>query len=162
MALLGASGVGKSTLINRVLGTERQLTGATSSVHGKGRHTTTHRELMAAASGVLIIDTPGMRELQLWDVDAPTLEETFADIALLATGCRFGDCAHRAEPGCAVQSALAAGTLDPDRWESFLKLQREQAYAARKTDASAARANRAQWQSITKGQRARRRLESEE
>jgi ribosome biogenesis GTPase len=162
VALLGASGVGKSTLINRVLGTDRQATGATSDVHGKGRHTTTHRELMVAASGVLIIDTPGMRELQLWDVDAPTLEETFADIAVLAARCRFGDCAHRAEPGCAVQAALTAGILEPDRWESFLKLQREQAYAVRKTDASAARANRAQWRQITKGQRARRRFENEE
>lgn len=162
VALLGASGVGKSTLINRVLGTERQLTAATSDVHGKGRHTTTHRELMIAASGVLIIDTPGMRELQLWDVDAPTLEETFADIATLAAGCRFGDCAHGAEPGCAVQAALEEGSLDPHRWESFLKLQREQAYAARKSDASAARANRAHWRQITKSQRSRRRLESEE
>jgi len=162
VALLGASGVGKSTLINRLLGTDRQLTGATSSTHGKGRHTTTHRELIVAPSGALVIDTPGMRELQLWDVAAPTLDETFADIAALAAGCRFSDCTHRTEPGCAVQAALAAGTLAPDRWQSYAKLQREQAYAARKADPHLARASRANWRKITKGQRARARLEGDE
>ena len=161
VALLGASGVGKSTLINRILDTKRQATGAASSIHGKGRHTTTHRELIVAPSGALVIDTPGMRELQLWDVDAPSIDEAFAEITALARSCRFTNCAHRAEPGCAVQSALAAGTLDTGRWESFLKLQREQAYAARKTDSQLARANRAAWRKITKGQRARSRLENE-
>jgi ribosome biogenesis GTPase len=162
VALLGASGVGKSTLINRLLGTERQLTGATSRWQGKGRHTTTQRELIPAPSGALVIDTPGIRELQLWEVGAPTLDETFAEIAALATGCRFGDCRHHAEPGCAVQAALAAGQLDPDRWAGFLKLQREQAYAARKADSQLARVSRAAWRKITKGQRARARLERDE
>ncbi len=161
VALLGSSGVGKSTLINRLLGEERQATGATSGSHGKGRHTTTHRELFLAPSGVLVIDTPGMRELQLWDVDAPALDETFADIAALASGCRFGDCTHDQEPGCAIQAALADGTLDEGRWQGWRKLQREQAYAARKIDSRLARANRAAWKKITKGHRARLRLEGD-
>ncbi len=162
VALLGASGAGKSTLINRLLGTDRQLTGATSDTHGKGRHTTTHRELIVAPSGSLVIDTPGMRELQLWDLGAPTLDETFADITALAARCRFSDCRHDAEPGCAVQAALTAGTLDPARWQSFVKLQREQAYAARKANPQLARAGRAAWKKITKGQRVRPRLETED
>jgi ribosome biogenesis GTPase len=162
VALLGASGVGKSTLINRLLGTDRQLTGATSDTHGKGRHTTTHRELIVAPSGSIVIDTPGMRELQLWDLGAPTLSETFADVAALATRCRFTNCLHDTEPGCAVQAALAAGSLDPARWQSFLKLQREQAYAARKANPQLARAGRAAWKKITKGQRVRSRLENED
>jgi ribosome biogenesis GTPase len=162
VALLGASGVGKSTLINRLLGTDRQLTGATSATHGKGRHTTTHRELILVPSGPLVIDTPGMRELQLWDVTAPTLDETFADVAGLALGCRFGNCTHRTEPGCAVQAALSTGALDAGRWQSFLKLQREQAYAARKADPRLARTSRAVWRQITKSNRARSRLEGDE
>jgi len=161
VALLGSSGVGKSTLINRLLGEERQATGATSGSHGKGRHTTTHRELILAPSGVLVVDTPGMRELQLWEVDAPALDETFADITALASGCRFGDCSHDQEPGCAIQAALADGTLDEGRWQSWRKLQREQAYAARKADSRLERANRAAWKKITKGQRARQRLEGD-
>lgn len=162
VALLGASGVGKSTLINRLLGTECQLTGATSSTHGKGRHTTTHRELILAPSGALVIDTPGMRELQLWDISAPTIDETFADVTVLARRCRFTDCTHRTEPGCAVSAALASGALDAHRWQSFLKLQREQAYAARKAQPHLARASRAEWRKITKSQRVRAREKNAE
>jgi len=153
VALLGSSGVGKSTLINALLGATRQRTSAISDAVGKGRHTTTHRELIVAPSGALVIDTPGMRELQLWDVAGDTLDTTFADIASLATRCRFGDCAHRAEPGCAVQAALDDGSLEADRWQSFQKLQREQAYAARKADPRLARESKAAWKKIHKAQR---------
>ena len=153
VALLGSSGVGKSTLINRLLGAEHQRTSAISDAIGKGRHTTTHRELLVTPSGVLAIDTPGMRELQLWDVAADALDETFADIAALAARCRFGDCTHRAEPGCAIQAALDAGTLDLDRWQSFQKLQREQAYAARKADPRLERETKAAWKKMHKAAR---------
>lgn len=158
LALLGSSGVGKSTLINCLLGEERQRTSAISEAVGKGRHTTTQRELIVAPSGVLVIDTPGMRELQLWDVDDTALAATFLDIARLADGCRFRDCTHRSEPGCAVQAALDAGTLEAERWQSFQKLQREQSYAARKADPRLARENKADWKKIHKAQRAMQRL----
>lgn len=95
-----------------------------------------------------------MRELQLWDIADDTLDSTFADIAALAARCRFGDCAHRTEPGCAVHAALNDGTLDDDRWQSFQKLQREPAYAARKADQSLARENRATWRKFHRAQRA--------
>lgn len=160
LALLGSSGVGKSTLINRLLGHDRQHTAAISVVVGKGRHTTTHRELIVAPSGVLVIDTPGMRELQLWDAGAATLDATFADVSALAARCRFSDCSHRGEPGCAIQAALDTGTLDPDRWASFQKLQREQAYAARKADSQLARRNKADWKRINRNQRQRRQFEA--
>lgn len=158
VALLGSSGVGKSTIINALLGTGRQLTGAIGDAVGKGRHTTTHRELVIAPAGALVIDTPGMRELQLWEVANTTLDTTFADIAALATRCRFGDCAHRAEPGCAVQAALDAGLLDAARWQSFQKLQREQAYAARRVDPRLARESKEHWRKISKAQRLHGRL----
>jgi ribosome biogenesis GTPase / thiamine phosphate phosphatase len=157
IALLGSSGVGKSTLINRILGEERQLTHTISDVVGKGRHTTTRRELIVAPSGVLVIDTPGMRELQLWDTDVRTLDTTFSDVASLAARCRFGDCSHRSEPGCAVQSALEDGTLDPERWQSFQKLRREQAYAARKADPKFARETKAHWKAVNRAMRQRSR-----
>jgi ribosome biogenesis GTPase len=161
VALLGSSGVGKSTVINRVLRTEHQATGAVSDAVHKGRHTTTHRELIVAPSGALLIDTPGMRELQLWDVDAAALDETFADVTALAARCRFNDCTHRAEPGCAIQAALEDGTLDDERWQSFQKLQREQAYAARKADPRLDRATKAHWKSLNKAARARVRMKEE-
>ncbi|MBS0662883.1 MAG: ribosome small subunit-dependent GTPase A [Verrucomicrobia bacterium] len=160
VALLGSSGVGKSTLVNRLLGSDHQRTAGVSGERDQGRHTTTRRELLLLPSGTLVIDTPGLRELQFWDVTAPMLDETFADIAALATRCRFGDCAHRDEPGCAVQAALDAGELDAARWQSYLKLQRERAHAARKSDPRLARANRAVWRRIAKGQRARYREEN--
>ena len=159
VAFLGSSGVGKSTLINRLLGTAHQVTGAVSEAVNKGRHTTTHRELLLAPSGALVMDTPGMRELQLWDVAADTLDTTFADIAAVAVRCRFTDCSHRSEPGCAIQSALDDGTLDFDRWQSFQKLAREQAHAARKADPRLARERRTQWKKIHKAMRATTRME---
>ncbi len=159
VALLGSSGVGKSTLINRLLGADRLTTGSISTAVNKGRHITTRREMLALPSGALVIDTPGLRELQLWDVDKRALAATFDEIAALAEHCRFKDCAHHGEPGCAVQAALESGTLDPSRWQSYLKLQREQAYAARRADPQLAREARDRWKQIHRSQRARDRLE---
>lgn len=161
IALLGSSGVGKSTLINRILGADRQSTAALSGTLGKGRHTTTRRELIVAPSGVIVIDTPGMRELQLWAPDSVVMSAAFADVAQLTTSCRFTDCTHGNEPGCAVQAALADGSLDPARWESFQKLERERAYAARKVDPRLARENRDAWRKIHLAHRQRCRLENE-
>ena len=123
VALLGSSGVGKSTLVNRLAGRDVLATQALRP-DGRGRHTTTHRELVPLPGGALLMDTPGLRELQLWDVDSG-LERTFDDIATLAATCRFSDCAHASEPGCAVRLALADGSLDAERWSSYLKLQGE-------------------------------------
>jgi ribosome biogenesis GTPase len=133
VALLGSSGVGKSTLANRLLGEELLATGDVRR-DGRGRHTTTRRELAPLPGGALLLDTPGMRELQLW-ADESALDETFADVAELARQCRFTDCAHGSEPGCAVRTALAAGTLPRIRWESYTKLQRELRSLALRQDA---------------------------
>ena len=123
-ALLGSSGVGKSTIINRLLGEDVQKTREVRDADSKGRHTTTHRELIVLPNGGLIIDTPGMRELQLWEADG-AVRETFEDIEALAAGCHFTNCRHRDEPRCAVKAAIEAGTLDRRRLESYLKLQDE-------------------------------------
>jgi ribosome biogenesis GTPase / thiamine phosphate phosphatase len=123
VALLGSSGVGKSTLVNRLAGGERMHTAEIRS-DGRGRHTTSHRELVPLPSGALLIDTPGMRELQLW-AGEEVLDSTFAEIAELAAECKFSDCSHEHEPGCAVKSALADGSLSGERWSSYRKLQRE-------------------------------------
>lgn len=123
VALLGSSGVGKSTLVNLLAGRQVLATQETRE-DGRGRHTTSHRELVPLQGGAILLDTPGMRELQLWDASSG-LEEAFADVAELAAGCRFADCGHEREPGCAVQAALGDGRLEAERWESYLKLQRE-------------------------------------
>lgn len=154
LALLGSSGVGKSTLTNRLLGADVQLVSAISNNNYKGRHTTTRRELLVAPSGALVIDTPGMREIQFWQSDAEAVDETFADIEQLAADCRFHDCRHHGEPGCAIEAALATGELDEGRWQSYQKLQREQAYAARKADAVLDRAARQSWKKISQQARA--------
>jgi ribosome biogenesis GTPase len=133
VALLGSSGVGKSTLANRLLGEDVLATGEVRS-DGRGRHTTTRRELVPLPGGALLLDTPGMRELQLW-ADESALEETFSDVAALAEQCRFTDCAHGSEPGCAVRAALSDGTLPQIRWESYRKLQRELRVLAVRQDA---------------------------
>jgi ribosome biogenesis GTPase / thiamine phosphate phosphatase len=134
-ALLGSSGVGKSTLVNALVGEEVL---ATTEVRedGRGRHTTSHRELVPLPEGGVVLDTPGMRELQLWDA-ASGLDSAFQDLDALAGECRFSDCAHGREPGCAVRAALANGTLDVERFESWRKLQRELERLARKQDARA-------------------------
>lgn len=131
--LLGSSGVGKSTIINRLAGAAVQKTQAVREADSKGRHTTTHRELVVLPDGGLIIDTPGMRELQLWDV-GQAVRETFDDIESLAAACYFTDCRHRGEPRCAVAAAAAEGQLSPGRLESYLKLQEELAHLARQQD----------------------------
>ena len=124
--------MGKSTLINRLLGDER-LTTREIRADGRGRHTTTHRELVVLPGGGCIIDTPGMRELQLWDA-AEGLERAFEDVEELAAECRFNDCRHETEPGCAVRAAIADGRLPAGRLESYRKLQRELAYQEIKDD----------------------------
>jgi ribosome biogenesis GTPase len=122
--LLGSSGVGKSTLVNRLVGTELMRTQEIREDDGKGRHTTTHRELVLLPSGGMLIDTPGMRELQLWEA-GHGFEAAFADVEELAAGCRFSDCTHTREPGCAVLSAVHGGALELDRVRSYRQLQRE-------------------------------------
>jgi ribosome biogenesis GTPase len=132
-ALLGSSGVGKSTIINRLVGQDVQKTREVRAADAKGRHTTIHRELVVLPNGGLIIDTPGMRELQLWDVGA-SVRETFDDIEGLAAGCHFTDCQHRGEPRCAVKDAVAEGRVVAVRLESYLRLQDELAFLARQQD----------------------------
>lgn len=134
VAFLGSSGVGKSTMINRLLGEDRFATASMSdAAAGRGRHTTTARELVRLPGGALLIDTPGMRELGLW-ADDEGLDRTFDEIDGLAARCRFPDCGHEHEPGCAVREAVEAGTLDRRRWESFLKLRRELRFLELKKD----------------------------
>jgi len=135
-ALLGPSGVGKSTIVNHLLGQERLETGEVRVSDHKGRHTTSHRELVVLPGGGLLIDSPGMRELQLWGGDEG-VHETFTDIEALAGACRFRDCKHGKEPGCEVRAALDGGRLDRNRYESFLKLQKEIAYQERLLDKTA-------------------------
>jgi ribosome biogenesis GTPase len=120
-ALLGSSGTGKSTLVNRLAGRTLMPTGDLRN-DGRGRHTTRHRQLLVLANGSILVDTPGLRELQIWEGD---VDSAFSDVADLAATCRFTDCAHETEPGCAVQDALESGMLDSARWDSYLKLQRE-------------------------------------
>jgi len=151
VAALGSSGVGKSTLINRLSGRE---VAATAEVRqdGRGRHTTTRRELLAVPGGGFFLDTPGMRELQL--SEAPVgVQETFDDVTELAARCRFSDCAHEAEPGCAVQEAIGDGRLDLARLTSYRKLQRELAALERKLDARAKSEARKKWRRFARSQR---------
>lgn len=131
VAFIGSSGVGKSTLINRLTGTDSIATRETGN-DDKGRHTTTHRELITLPNGAFVIDTPGMRELGMWD-SGGGIDTVFADIEALSHTCRYSDCTHNGEPGCAVRKALEDGTLDRARWNSYLKLKTENEYAADST-----------------------------
>ncbi|TBR21535.1 ribosome small subunit-dependent GTPase A [bacterium] len=125
VALLGSSGAGKSTLVNRILGREKQATKETRE-DSRGRHTTTSREMFLTPGGAILLDTPGLREIQLADV-AEGIRQTFSDIEALFGACKFDNCRHHKEPGCAVLAALDSGALDPNRWDSYLKLKAEQA-----------------------------------
>lgn len=151
--LLGSSGAGKSTLLNALAGEERMATAEIREDDARGRHTTTHRELVRLPSGGLVLDTPGMRELGLWDADAG-VSTVFEDVEALAAQCRFSDCTHAREPGCAVRAAIEAGELPEERLRAYEKLQAELAYEHRREDPRAAKENRKLWASRHKAARA--------
>lgn len=146
IALVGSSGAGKSTIANALLGDAIQRTSAVRCRDDRGKHTTTGRQLFALPSGAFLIDTPGMRELHLW-AGTESVDDAFSDIEALASSCRFSDCTHEREPGCAVIAALGE-TLDSARLENYRKLQREQAYLERKVDARSAAAERERWKAL--------------
>ncbi len=153
VALLGSSGVGKSTLVNHLLGREALATAAVRA-DGKGRHTTSHRELFLLPGGGMVVDTPGMRELQLWTADEGA-REAFGDVESLAAGCRFSDCRHDAEPGCAVRRALEDGLLAADRLAGWRKLQRELQALELRNDQRARTERRRRWKVLDKAVRER-------
>jgi ribosome biogenesis GTPase len=148
LALAGMSGVGKSTLVNRLLGADLQAVRAVRAREGRGVHTTTRRDLLLLPSGALLVDSPGMRELALWDGGG---EAAFPDVASLAAACRFRDCTHGREPGCAVRAAVGEGRLDAERLASFEKLGREEAWLLRRQDAGLARAEKERWKALSRG-----------
>ncbi|GGI13513.1 ribosome small subunit-dependent GTPase A [Gottfriedia solisilvae] len=149
VSLLGSSGVGKSTLLNALIGESKQITQDVREGDDRGKHTTTHRELFFLPTGGMVIDTPGMRELQLWGGE-DHLSSTFSDVDELAKSCKFSDCTHEKEPGCAVNEAISNGLLDAQRLTSYRKLMRELAYAERKQDASLARIEKDKWKKMHK------------
>lgn len=153
LALLGPSGAGKSTLTNALAGEVLMVTRALRA-DGKGRHTTAHRELVVLPGGGLVVDTPGLRSVGLTDV-SESLDLVFADVDELAEQCRFADCAHESEPGCAVREALDSGELPERRWQSYLKLQREARWMAMRHDTRLRAEERARWKRITKDMRNR-------
>jgi ribosome biogenesis GTPase len=153
--LLGPSGAGKSTLINRIVGSDLMRT---RGIHtsGEGRHMTSHRQLVQLPQGGMIIDTPGLREAQLWEGEL-ALGNLFEDIEQLALQCRFTDCSHYSEPECAIKAALADGSLDAARFESYVKLQRELRFVASKSDARLRLEERKRWKQIAMGAKVRMR-----
>jgi ribosome biogenesis GTPase len=151
-AMAGSSGAGKSTLLNALMGQEVRRTQETRALDGRGRHTTSLRELFLLPGGGCLIDTPGIREVGLC-AEGSDLDSAFADIAALAAGCRFRDCAHGAEPGCAVQAALAEGLLDPDRYGRYLRLRREVAFEAARADEHLWREREEKWHRISRLQK---------
>lgn len=149
IALIGSSGVGKTTLTNRLTGSDALKVREIREDDARGRHTTSSRQLVRLPEGGLLIDTPGLREVGLWEA-SEGVGETFADLEDLAAGCRFSDCRHESEPGCAVQAALDEGTLDPGRYRSYLKLRRELAFIDRRQDQWARLAEKKRWKSIAR------------
>ncbi|HEU0175353.1 MAG TPA: ribosome small subunit-dependent GTPase A [Blastocatellia bacterium] len=149
VALVGTSGVGKSTLINRLLGSERQKVREVREHDDRGQHATRHRELIPTPNGALVLDTPGMRELQLWDVDEG-VDAAFDDVEELAARCHFSDCRHQTEPRCAVREALESGALDAARFENYLKMRRELEHLARRQDQLAQRIEKNRWKKLSK------------
>jgi len=149
VSLLGSSGVGKSTLLNALIGESKQITQDVREGDDRGKHTTTHRELFFLPTGGMVIDTPGMRELQLWGGEEH-ISSTFSDVDEFAKSCKFSDCTHEKEPGCAVNEAISNGVLDAQRLTSYRKLMRELAYAERKQDASLARVEKDKWKKMHK------------
>jgi ribosome biogenesis GTPase / thiamine phosphate phosphatase len=156
VVLLGSSGVGKSTIINGLLHSKVQSTREIRSGDDRGRHATTYRRLFLMPSGGVLIDTPGMREFQAWDAQSG-LDDVFEDIGQLATECRFRDCQHQTEPGCAVRSAIAEGSLDPARLGNYEKLRRELDYLDRRRDAAAQSEQKKLWKKMHKAARQRSR-----
>ncbi|MEW8971680.1 MAG: ribosome small subunit-dependent GTPase A [Mesobacillus sp.] len=149
IALIGSSGVGKSSLVNYFTGFEKQLVQEIRESDDKGKHTTTHRELVLLPGGAILIDTPGMREIQLWTSE-DGITESFADIEEYADACKFRDCSHKNEPGCAVVSAIQEGLLEESRLASYKKLQKELAYIDRKLDKKAQAEEKKHWKNISK------------
>ncbi|MEW4369955.1 ribosome small subunit-dependent GTPase A [Paenibacillus sp. JQZ6Y-1] len=153
IVLLGSSGVGKSSLVNALAGEEKMKTSGIREDDARGRHTTTHRELHLLSSGVIVIDTPGMRGLGVGQA-SEGLEETFSDIEALGEHCRFADCSHENEPGCAVQQALTDGTLSSKHYINWQKLKREIAFNERKQNSQQMRQDKQKWKAITKAHKA--------
>ncbi len=149
VALLGSSGVGKSSLINHLAGGDRLRVQTVREHDDRGKHTTTHRELVLLPAGGLVLDTPGMRELQLWDGDE-SLQLVFDDIEALAGRCFFSDCQHQDEPQCVVREALATGTIDAGRYESYEKLQKELKYQARRKDKLSEIVEKKKWKKLSR------------
>ena len=149
IALLGSSGVGKSTLVNHLAGVDLLKVQTVREGDDRGRHTTTHRELVLLPTGGLVLDTPGMRELQLWDGDA-SVQLVFDDIESLAGRCFFSDCQHQDEPRCAIREALTAGTIDAGRYQSYEKLQKELNYQARRKDKLSEIVERKKWKKLSR------------
>jgi ribosome biogenesis GTPase len=151
-ALLGSSGTGKSTIVNALIGEERQATASVRAWDSRGKHTTTNRMLLPLPGGGAIIDSPGMRELQLW-ASQDSLEGVFLEVTDAARRCRFRDCTHESEPGCAVRRALERGEIDSARWLSYRKLEAELRHRALEQDAHAKAAQKKKWKAIHKAMR---------